>query len=54
VPNGLTEEVNGFHDILTGADGLYTSLPYYDFTTGMGTIDVGQKNLAVRTLLQAQ
>jgi hypothetical protein len=53
--NGLTEEEeDGFHDILTGTDGLYTSLPYYDFTTGMCTIDMGQKNLAVRTYLQSQ
>ena len=53
-PVGLTEEENGFHDVLTGADGLYTSLPYYDFTTGLGTIDIGRKNMAVHTLLQAQ
>jgi len=51
---GLTVEEDGFHDILTGADGLYTSLPYYDFTTGLGTIDVGRKTVAVRTVLQAQ
>jgi hypothetical protein len=29
--------------VLTGANGLYTSLPGYDFTTGMGTLDVGAK-----------
>jgi subtilase family serine protease len=42
-PNGLTQKVDGFNDVLTGANGLYTSLPGYDFTTGMGTLDVGQK-----------
>jgi subtilase family serine protease len=50
---GLTEEVDGFHDILTGADGLYTALPYYDFTTGLGTFDVAKKTVAVHAL-QAQ
>ena len=30
-------------DVLVGANGLYTSLPYYDFTTGLGTLDLGQK-----------
>jgi len=42
-PTGLTQQVDGFNDVLTGANGLYTSLPYYDFTTGLGTLDVGQK-----------
>ncbi|MGH7736632.1 MAG: S53 family peptidase [Candidatus Tyrphobacter sp.] len=31
----------GFHDILIGADGLYTALPGYDYTTGLGSFDVG-------------
>jgi pseudomonalisin len=53
-PGGLTEEEDGFHDVLTGANGLYTSLPYYDFTTGLGTIDVGKKSVAVRNLLQGK
>lgn len=42
-PTGLTQKIDGFNDVLTGANGLYTSLPYYDFTTGLGTLDVGQK-----------
>jgi pseudomonalisin len=37
------QRVDGFNDVLVGANGLYTSLPYYDFTTGLGTLDVGQK-----------
>lgn len=36
-------KVDGFNDVIVGANGLYTSLPYYDFTTGLGTLDVGQK-----------
>lgn len=40
---GLTQKEDGFNDVLTGANGLYTSLPGYDFTTGMGTLDVGAK-----------
>jgi subtilase family serine protease len=51
---GLTEEEDGFHDVLTGADGLYTSLPYYDFTTGLGTIDVGKKTMAVHAYLKSR
>jgi subtilase family serine protease len=42
-PTGITQKVDGFNDVLAGANGLYTSLPYYDFTTGLGTLDVGQK-----------
>jgi subtilase family serine protease len=36
-------KVDGFNDVLTGSNALYTSLPYYDFTTGLGTLDLGQK-----------
>ncbi|HWA90314.1 MAG TPA: S53 family peptidase [Rhizomicrobium sp.] len=36
-------KVDGFNDVLTGANGLYSSLPYYDFTTGMGSLDLGLK-----------
>jgi subtilase family serine protease len=35
-PNG------GFHDIITGADGLYTALPGWDYTTGLGSLWVNQ------------
>jgi subtilase family serine protease len=31
----------GFHDILVGGNGTYTALPGYDYTTGLGSIDVG-------------
>jgi len=36
-------KVDGFNDVLAGTDGLYTALPYYDFTTGLGSLDLGQK-----------
>jgi subtilase family serine protease len=42
-PTGLTQKVDGFNDVLTGSDGLYTSLPSFDFTTGLGSLDLGQK-----------
>lgn len=29
----------GFHDIVLGTNGLYTALPGYDYTTGIGSID---------------
>ncbi len=32
----------GFHDILVGANGLYTALPGWDYTTGLGTLWVDQ------------
>jgi subtilase family serine protease len=35
-----TETLGGFHDIITGANGLYTALPGYDYTTGLGTFDI--------------
>jgi len=35
-----TEPIGGFHDILTGSNTLYTALPRYDYTTGLGSFDV--------------
>ncbi|WP_375486888.1 protease pro-enzyme activation domain-containing protein [uncultured Jatrophihabitans sp.] len=35
-----TTAVPGFHDITLGANGVYTALPGYDFTTGLGSWDV--------------
>lgn len=32
----------GFHDILAGANGFYTALPGWDYTTGLGTLWVDQ------------
>jgi pseudomonalisin len=38
----------GFHDITVGANGLYTALPGYDYTTGLGTFDVAAINAAIK------
>jgi len=35
-----TQALGGFHDIITGGNGLYTALPGYDYTTGLGTLDI--------------
>ena len=32
----------GFHDIIVGANGLYTALPGWDYTTGLGTLWVSE------------
>jgi subtilase family serine protease len=37
----------GFHDIILGANGLYTALPGYDLVTGLGTFDVSKFNAAL-------
>lgn len=37
----------GFHDILAGANGLFTTLPGYDYNTGLGTLDVSALNGAI-------
>jgi pseudomonalisin len=43
-----TQALGGFHDIITGANGAYTALPGYDYTTGLGTIDVDVMNRQIR------
>ena len=35
-----TQAEGGFHDIISGANGAYTALPGYDYTTGLGTFDI--------------
>lgn len=37
----------GFHDIILGDNGLYTTLPGYDLVTGLGTFDVSKFNAAL-------
>ena len=37
----------GFHDVIAGANGLYTTLPGYDYNTGLGTLDVSATNAAL-------
>ncbi|MBV9439533.1 MAG: S8/S53 family peptidase [Candidatus Eremiobacteraeota bacterium] len=39
-----TQTLGGFHDIITGANGAYQALPGYDYTTGMGTLDISVMN----------
>ncbi|HET7813169.1 MAG TPA: S53 family peptidase [Candidatus Baltobacteraceae bacterium] len=34
----------GFHDIITGTNGIYQALPGYDYTTGLGTFDISNLN----------
>lgn len=42
-----TQSTGGFHDIITGANGAYTALPGYDYTTGLGTLDVAKMNALI-------
>jgi subtilase family serine protease len=46
---GLTDlnAVPGFHDVIAGANGLYTAKPGWDYTTGLGSLDVAQLNTAL-------
>jgi pseudomonalisin len=39
-----TQALGGFHDVITGANGPYTALPGYHYTTGLGSIDVTVMN----------
>jgi subtilase family serine protease len=43
-----TESYGGFHDIVTGTNGLYTGLPGYDYTTGLGTFDINALNQTIQ------
>ncbi|MBV8582353.1 MAG: S8 family serine peptidase [Candidatus Eremiobacteraeota bacterium] len=40
--------VGGFHDILSGSNGLYTALQRYDYTTGLGSFDVSKTNAIIQ------
>jgi pseudomonalisin len=42
-----TQALGGFHDIISGANGPYTALPGYDYTTGLGTLDVALMNAQI-------
>lgn len=42
-----TESYGGFHDIVTGANGIYTAAPGYDYTTGLGTFDISALNQTI-------
>jgi hypothetical protein len=41
-PRTTNPSNGGFHDIILGADGLYTALPGWDTTTGLGTLWVSE------------
>jgi subtilase family serine protease len=43
-----TELIGPFHDVLQGTNGLYTALPKYDYTTGLGSIDVARLKTALQ------
>jgi pseudomonalisin len=43
-----TELIGPFHDVLQGTNGLYTALPKYDYTTGIGSIDVARLSAALQ------
>ena len=45
----VTRPYGGYHDILSGGNGLYTALPAYDYTTGMGSFDVQATNAVIGT-----
>jgi subtilase family serine protease len=36
-----------FHDVITGANGAYAAAPGYDYTTGMGSVDVDALSAAL-------
>lgn len=39
-----TQPDGGFHDILSGSNGLYAATPGYDYTTGLGSFDISVMN----------
>ena len=43
-----TQLIGPFHDVLQGTNGLYTALPKYDYTTGLGSIDVARMRAALQ------
>jgi len=45
---GDTNPVPGFHDIIAGTNGLYAATPGWDFTTGIGSLDVAPLIQALR------
>jgi subtilase family serine protease len=42
-----TIDVGPFHDVISGANGAYSATPNYDYTTGLGTLDVDALNAAI-------
>jgi len=46
-PGAAPVEPKGFHDVTIGTNGLYTALPGYDFTTGIGSFDTALLSAAL-------
>jgi len=42
-----TSLVGGFHDILSGSNGMYAATPRWDYTTGLGSFDVVKTNAII-------
>jgi pseudomonalisin len=42
-----TVKVGPFHDVITGANGLYAATPNFDYTTGLGSVSVAGLNAAI-------
>ncbi len=42
-----TQALGGFHDVITGGNGAYTALTGYDYTTGLGTLDITVMNAQI-------
>ena len=41
------QQDGGFHDVVSGSNGLYTAAPGYDYTTGLGSFDISVLNSQV-------
>jgi subtilase family serine protease len=44
---GVVQAVGPFHDIVTGSNVTYQAMPGYDYTTGLGSLDISLLNSAV-------
>ena len=45
-----TRPYGPFHDIVAGSNVTYSALPGYDYTTGLGSVDIAKMNAAVGTV----
>jgi hypothetical protein len=39
--------VGPFHDVISGANGAYAATPGYDYTSGLGSVDVDALNAVI-------
>ena len=42
-----TIDVGPFHDVISGSNGAFTATPNYDYTTGLGSVDVDGLNAVI-------